>query len=236
MVEPFRIHIADDVLNDLRARLRHTRWPDQIPGIGWEQGTELGWLQRLVSYWADDFDWRAWERKLDQLQHFTWEGIHFVHRRAESPTGPPLILTHGWPSSFLDYVDLLPMLPDFDVVVPSLPGYGFSPRPREVGINYRWIAQRWHRLMLELGYPRYGAGGGDFGAGVATVLALDHPESVVGIHLTTPEFTPDADAAPLTLCATASLNGISALCTANPNRKRRGRDTSRYCPLGVCAR
>ena len=187
MVEPFRIHVADEVLDDLRARLRHTRWPDQIPGIGWKQGTELDWLRRLVSYWADEFDWRAWERRLNALDHFTWEGIHFVHQRAASGRGVPLILTHGWPSSFLDYVDMLPMLEHFDVVVPSLPGYGFSPRPPKVGINYRYVSERWHRLMSELGYSRYGAGGYDFGAGVTTILALDHPESVIGIHLTTLE-------------------------------------------------
>jgi len=198
VVEPFRIHVADDVLDDLRARLRHTRWPEQMPGIGWEQGTELNWLQRLVSYWADEFDWRDWERRLNTLNHFTWEGIHFVHQRAGTSKAQPLILTHGWPGSFLDYVGVLPMLEDFDVVVPSLPGYGFSPRPREVGINYRYVAERWHRLMRELGYSSYGAGGGDFGAGVATFLALDHPGSVVGIHLTTPEITPEVDAAGLT--------------------------------------
>ncbi len=111
--------------------------------MGWEQGTELDWLQRLVSFWADEFDWRAWERKLNALKHFTWEGIHFVHQRAESSTAVPLVLTHGWPGSFLDYVDMLPMLKDFDVVVPSLPGYGFSPRPREVGINYRYVGEKW---------------------------------------------------------------------------------------------
>ena len=97
--------------------------------IGWRQGTELDWLRRLVSYWADEFDWRAWERRLNALNHFTWEGVHFVHQRATSGRGVPLILTHGWPSSFLDYLDMLPMLEHFDVVVPSLPGYGFSPRP-----------------------------------------------------------------------------------------------------------
>jgi pimeloyl-ACP methyl ester carboxylesterase len=186
-VEQFRIHVADEILDDLRARLRHTRWPDEIPGIGWKQGTELHWLQRLVSYWANDFDWRAWEQRLNALNQFTWEGIHFVHQRATSGRGVPLILTHGWPGSFLDYLDMLPMLDAFDLVVPSLPGYGFSPRPPEVGINYRNVSQRWHRLMTELGYSRYGAGGGDFGAGVTTLLALDHPESVIGIHLTTLE-------------------------------------------------
>ena len=186
-MEPFRIHVADEVLNDLRARLRNARWPDQIPGIGWEQGTELDWLRCLVSYWAHEFDWRGWERRLNALNHFTWEGIHFVYQRAASGRGVPLILTHGWPSSFLDYMDMLPMLEHFDVVVPSLPGYGFSPRPPKVGINYRYVSERWHRLMSELGYSRYGASGYDFGAGVTTILALDHPESVIGIHLTTLE-------------------------------------------------
>ncbi len=196
-VEPYRIHVPDDVLVDLNARLRHTRWPNQIPGIGWEQGTELDWLQRLVSYWTNEFDWRAWERKLNALNHFTWDGIHFMHQPAVSGRSVPLILTHGWPSSFLDYVNMLPLLKDFDVVVPSLPGYGFSPRPPETGINYRYVSDRWHRLMTELGYARYGAGGGDFGAGVSTFLALDHPDSVIGIHLTTPELIPDVDDAQL---------------------------------------
>ncbi len=196
-MQPFQIHVTDEVLDDLRVRLRHTRWPNQLPGIGWEQGTEQDWLRRLVSYWADTFDWRAWERKLKTLHHFTWEGIHFVHQRAASGRGVPLILTHGWPGSFFDYIDMLPMLEEFDVVVPSLPGYGFSPRPPEVGINYRYVAERWHRLMTALGYSRYGAGGGDFGAGVSTFLALDHAEAVIGIHLTTPELTPKVEDAAL---------------------------------------
>ncbi len=186
-MEPFRIHVADEVLGDLRNRLRRTRWPDQTPGIGWQQGTELDWLRRLVSYWADEFDWRAWERKLNALRNFKWEGIHFVHQRSASGKGIPLILTHGWPSSFLDYMGMLPMLEHFDVVVPSLPGYGFSPRPLRVGINYRYVSNCWHRLMSELGYSRYAAGGYDFGAGVTTFLALDHPDAVIGIHLTTLE-------------------------------------------------
>ena len=100
MVEPFRIQIAEEVLDELRARLRQTRWPDQIPGIGWKQGTELDWLRRLVSFWAEEFDWRAWERKLNALDHFTWEGIHFVQQRAASGRGAPLILTHGCPAVF----------------------------------------------------------------------------------------------------------------------------------------
>ena len=153
-MEPFRIHVADEILNDLQARLRQTRWPDQIPGIDWKQGTELEWLTSLVSYWLHEFDWSAWERRLNAFDHFTWEGIHFVRQRAASGRGIPLILTHGWPGSFLDYMDMLPMLGNFDLVVPSLPGYGFSQRPPKVGINYRYVAERWHKLMSELGYSR----------------------------------------------------------------------------------
>jgi len=128
-VESFKVHVTDEVLDDLRARLRRTRWPDEVSGIGWKQGTNLDWLQHLVSYWANDFDWRAWEQRLGALDQFTWDGIHFVYKRAASGRGVPIVLTHGWPSSFLDYLDMLPMLENFDVVVPSLPGYGFSTRP-----------------------------------------------------------------------------------------------------------
>ncbi len=194
-MEPFRIHVADDVLDDLRERLLRTRWPDPAPEVAWKQGTDLDWLQGLVSYWADEFDWHRWEQRLKALDHFMWEGTHFVRRRAASGRGLPLILTHGWPGSFLDYIDMLPMLEDFDVMVPSLPGYGFSPRPPQVGINYRYVAERWHRLMAALGYSRYGAAGYDFGAGVTTILALDHPDAVIGIHLSTLEsdLTPMVD-------------------------------------------
>lgn len=205
-VRPFQIHVSDDILDDLRTRLHNTRWPDPLPGIGWEQGTEQDWLRHLVCYWRGTFDWRAHEHKLNTLHHFTWEGIHFIHQRASSGRGIPLILTHGWPGSFLDYVDMLPLLSDFDVVVPSLPGYGFSPRPLELGINYRNVAQRWHRLMTTLGYSRYGAGGGDFGAGVSTFLALDYPDAVIGIHLTTPELTPRVSDAALSVEERAYLD------------------------------
>lgn len=186
-MERFRVYIADEVLDDLRSRLRQTRWPDQVPGIGWKQGTELEWLRRLVSYWTDSFDWRAWEQNLNALDHFKWEGIHFIHKRATSGKGLPLVLTHGWPSSFLDFLEMLPLLEAFDVVVPSLPGYGFSQRPPQVGVNYQYVAERWHRLMSVLGYSRYAAAGYDFGAGVTTFLALVHPESLLGIYLTTLE-------------------------------------------------
>ena len=243
-MQPFRIHITDEVLDDLRARLRRTRWPDQIPGIGWKQGTELEWLQRLAAYWADKFDWRAWEQRLNALEQFTWENIHFIYRRAAYGRGMPLILSHGWPSSFLDYLDMLPMLADFDVVIPSLPGYGFSRRPPQVGVNYRYVAERWHQLMSHLGYTRYAAGGCDFGSGVSTILALDHPESIIGIYLTTLEsdLTPIVDDAELSEAERSYLavnrkwdvteRGYSAIQSTKPQTVGYGLNDS---PAGLAA-
>jgi pimeloyl-ACP methyl ester carboxylesterase len=198
-VEPFTIHVPDEVLSDLGSRIRNTRWPDPAPGTPWAQGTDLGYLQRLLGHWADGFDWRAQERHLNSFRHFRAEvdgiPIHFVHERAREGNGIPLILTHGWPSSFLELLPLVPLLtdpkahgidaPGFDLVIPSLPGYGFSGRPAQA--NYRTVARLWHRLMRGLGYERYGAAGGDFGSGVTTLMAVEDPGRLIGIHLTTME-------------------------------------------------
>jgi len=147
--QPFSIRIEDEVLSDLRARIRQTRWPDQVPGIGWQQGTEPEFLKTLLAYWADGFDWRAQERRLNGFRQFRAEldgvQIHFVHERARRGGGIPLILSHGWPSSFVELLALVPSLTDpaahgiegpaFDLVIPSLPGYGFSGRPARTGVN-----------------------------------------------------------------------------------------------------
>jgi pimeloyl-ACP methyl ester carboxylesterase len=243
-MEPFRLRVADEVLDDLRTRLKHARWPDQVSDIGWKQGTELDWLQHLVSFWADDFDWRSREQRINTLDHFTLEGTHFIYKRAASGRGLPLILTHGWPGSFLDYLDMLPMLDDFDLVIASLPGYGFSRRPAQVGINYRHVSERWHQIMSTLGYSRYGAAGYDFGAGVTTILALDHPGSVIGIHLTTLEsdLTPVvndselSDAERLYLAANREWNaterGYSAIQSTKPQTVGYGLNDS---PVGLAA-
>ena len=198
-VAPFTIRVPDEVLSDLRTRIRNTRWPDQAPGTAWAQGTDLAYLQQLLGYWANGFDWRAQERQLNTFRHFRAElddiHVHFVHERAREGNGIPLILTHGWPSSFLEFLPLVPLLtdpkahgidaPGFDLVIPSLPGYGFSERPAQA--NYRTVARLWHRLMHGLGYERYGAGGGDFGSGVSSLMAIENPAPLIGIHLTTME-------------------------------------------------
>jgi pimeloyl-ACP methyl ester carboxylesterase len=203
-ITPFSIQIEEEALSDLRSRIHKTRWPDQIPGSGWSQGAELNYLRQTLRYWADDYDWRSQERELNAFHHYRAEldgvHIHFVHERAVGGPGIPLILTHGWPSTFVELLPLVPFLtnpaahgiagPAFDVVIPSLPGYGFSERPAHTGVNYRYTAALWRRLMRGLGYARYGAGGGDFGAGVATFMALDDPASMIGVHLSNLEIPP----------------------------------------------
>lgn len=203
-IQPFSIRIDDAVLSDLRARILATRWPDASPGEPWAQGTDLGYLRQLLGYWADGFDWRARERVLNGFAHYiaTVDGtrIHFVHERARHGNGIPLVLTHGWPSSFAELLSVVPLLTDpaahgidgpaFDVVIPSLPGYGFSQRPPRTGVTCRHVAGLWHRLMRGLGYARYGAQGGDFGAGVSTWMALDDPDALLGLHLSTIELGP----------------------------------------------
>jgi pimeloyl-ACP methyl ester carboxylesterase len=204
-VEPFEIAVEEEVLADLRERISRTRWPDQIQGVGWDQGTELEYLKDVLAYWGGEFDWRARERELNSHEQFVAEvggsRVHFAHARARAGSGIPLILTHGWPSSFAEYLRLVPLLTDpqahgidgpaFDLVIPSLPGYGFSERPARTGVNTRRTAAVWHELMRGLGYERYGAGGGDFGAGVATFMALDDPQrAMIGLHLTNLEVDP----------------------------------------------
>jgi pimeloyl-ACP methyl ester carboxylesterase len=193
-VEPYRIAVPDAVLDDLRDRILRTRWPDEAPGEPWSQGVDREYLRDLLAYWADGFDWRARERALNRYEHRIAEvdgvRLHFVHHRAPGG-GVPLVLTHGWPSTFIEPLGLLDRLGDrFDLVVPSLPGYAFSQRPPRVGVDREFVADLWHRLMQGLGYERYGACGGDFGAGVATSMALSRPERMTGIHVSTAEMSP----------------------------------------------
>ena len=212
LVEPFAVAFAAADLADLRARIGRTRWPAPAAGAAWEQGADAGYLRYVLDRWAR-LDWRARERELNAHPQFVAcvDGvpIHFVHQRAaRGRGGVPLLLTHGWPSSYAELLPLVPLLTDpaahgidgpaFDVVIPSLPGYCFSGRP---GVcTMRDTARLWHALMAGLGYRRYGAGGGDIGSGVSTYLALDQPDAVLGLHLSNLELDPylGPGAAPLT--------------------------------------
>ena len=195
---PFAIAITDAQLDDLHRRLRHARWPMPAAGHGWDDGTEPGYLADLMAYWRTGFDWRAEEARLNAMPQFTAPiddaTVHFVHRRGVGPDPFPLVITHGWPGSFIEMERILPLLADparhggdardaFHVVVPSLPGFGFSSAPRTPGTGPFEIAGLWARLMRGLGYHRFGAQGGDWGASVSTWLAVRHPELVAGLHL-----------------------------------------------------
>ncbi|HEY0373578.1 MAG TPA: epoxide hydrolase [Amnibacterium sp.] len=211
--QPFVVSVSDEVLNDLRDRLRRTRWPDDAPGEPWSQGTDLASLRALCDDWADRFDWREQERRLNAYAHFTTtiDGarIHYVHRRSGKPT---LLLTHGWPSGFTEMLPLVDRLGDeFDLVVPSLPGYLFSSRPPHTGVDARYTAGLWLTMMDRLGCDRFGAVGGDFGAAVATHLALLAPERLTGILLTTAETTPvlGPDSPPLSGAERAYLDHVA---------------------------
>lgn len=196
--EQFSIRISDAVLEDLARRLDTTRWPNELENAGWEYGSNLAYMRSLAEYWRHGYGWRREEAILNQLPQFriAIDGfhIHCVHVRGNGPAPLPLIVTHGWPGSFVEMLKLIPLLTDpaahgasskdaFDVIVPSLPGYRFSDHPRERGMDPKRIATLWVRLMEELGYQRFGAQGGDWGSIISIALGLDHAARMIGIHL-----------------------------------------------------
>lgn len=196
-IAPFEIHIPDAEINDLRTRLANARLPAQIPGTGWEYGTNAAYLKELVEYWQNDFDWRAQERVLNEFAQFktTIDGvpIHFIHERAANPDAMPLLITHGWPGSFVEFRKIIGPLthPELHggnaedavhVIIPSLPGFGFSGEPQERGYNPERMAHVLAALMQRLGYDQYGIQGGDWGAIINRVLAARYPERLIGMH------------------------------------------------------
>lgn len=202
-MQPFTIAVADEVLDDLDRRLAATRWPDDFANDDWGYGVNVAYLKSLVGYWRDGYDWRARERLMNLLPQFTTEvdglRIHFVHVRGKGPAPTPLILTHGWPWTFWDYRQVIGPLTDpaahggdpadaFDVVVPSLPGYGFSTPLTTPGINWWKTADLWVKLMDQLGYGRFAAQGGDWGSFISAQLGHKYPERMIGVHLHTPSF------------------------------------------------
>ncbi|HEX5615219.1 MAG TPA: alpha/beta fold hydrolase [Acidimicrobiia bacterium] len=197
-IDDFRIEVSDEEIDDLRARLRATRWPDQIPGSGWGYGTDLEYLRDLCEYWANTFDWRAQEARFNRWPHHRTEidghPVHFIHARSPEPDALPLLVTHGWPGSVAEFLDVIEPLRDprahggdpahaFHVVCPSIPGYGWSGPTREPGWDVRRVAGAWTQLMARLGYDRYGAQGGDWGSMISAQVGHLDPGHVVGVHL-----------------------------------------------------
>jgi pimeloyl-ACP methyl ester carboxylesterase len=188
----FTISVPDEAIEDLHRRLRQTRWPDTVTGSGWTYGLDVDWMKSIADCWLNHYDWRARERGLNEYPHYlaVIDGfrIHYLHFRSEHPNAVPLVITHGWPGSFLELLKVAPRLAErasdpFHVIVPSLPGYGFSERPSSPGTNTFRTAELWVKLMRALGYSRFVAQGGDIGANVSSVMAWKHPESVFALHL-----------------------------------------------------
>lgn len=188
-MKEFSIHFGEERMEDLRRRIGCTRLPKALNGRDWRLGTDDGYLQSLLEYWCKGYDWTHKEIELNRYPQFTYEldglTIHFFHIRGSRKGTLPLLLTHGWPDSFLRYAKVFPLLSNFDLVVPSLPGFAFSTLPPKGFLNNAEVAELWHRLMTEvLGYDEYVAAGGDMGRGVTCYLATRYPQEVKGIHLT----------------------------------------------------
>jgi epoxide hydrolase len=198
-IRPFRLDVPQADLDDLHERLARTRWPAEPPGLGWSHGIPVGYLRELAEYWRTDYDWRAQEARLNRFPQFTTtldgHDVHFLHVRSPEPDALPLILTHGWPGSIVEFLELIGPLSDprahgadpadaFHLVVPTPPGFGLSGPTREAGWTVARVAAAWAELMARLGYERYVAHGGDFGALTSRALGLAHPERVAAVHVT----------------------------------------------------
>jgi epoxide hydrolase len=194
-IRPFKLHVTDSVLADLERRLAAARWPDQLPGTSWEYGADIKKVRELATYWQTQYNWRKHEARINQFHQYTTEidgqQVHFIHERSPRPGAMPLLLLHGWPGSVLEFLELIKPLteptdsntPAFDVVIPSLPGFGFSGPTTTRGWSPERMAKAFIVLMDRLGYARYGIQGGDWGAAVAQEIARQAPSRVVGLHL-----------------------------------------------------
>lgn len=211
-ITPFQTNIPQDRLDDLRQRLAHIRWPGEVPGAGWEAGVPLDYLKDLADYWHTKYDWRAHEARLNEFPQFTTvidgQTVHFLHVRSPEPGALPLILTHGWPGSVVEFMKIIGPLTDparhggdpadaFHVVAPSLPGFGFSSPLAGPGWDTSRVARAWAELMNRLGYDRYGAQGGDTGSIVSPELGRVGPDHVLGVHVNNLGTFPSGDPAEL---------------------------------------
>ena len=221
-VDPFEFHVSDDELADLHRRLTNIRWPGDSPGDAWSYGTDRAYLQQLVAYWKDDYDWRVHEAALNAFDHYTTtiegQDIHFIHQKGRGPSPMPLVLTHGWPGTIWEMLPSIRALSDpaahggdgadaFDVVVPSIPGFGFSGEPTE-GTDTGRTAQLWVALMEKLGYRRFGAYGSDWGARITRQLGARFPDRLIGVI--TPGTPPRAEREPETDQERAYLDSVAA--------------------------
>ena len=250
-IVPFKIHVSDDVLSDLKQRLTRARFADELSDAGWDYGTNLAYLKTLAVYWRDKYDWRAQERRLNEFEQFKTNidglDIHFIHRRSKVPGAVPLLLLNGWPSSIVEYAKVIGPLvepgarggqgtPAFDVVIPSMPGYGFSDKPRTRGYNPERMSDIWATLMARLGYARYMAHGSDWGIAVASYLAVHDGAHMAALHLagcpgggTAPLVPPPSGAPP----ALVSSNlGYQEIQTTKPQTLGQGLSDS---PLGLAS-
>jgi microsomal epoxide hydrolase len=213
-IVPFKINVPDDDLEDLRSRLARTRWPDEGPGGGWDYGIPLSYVNELAEYWRSRYDWRTHESRLNEFPQYTTtidgQNIHFIHARSPEPNAMPLIITHGWPGSIVEFMNVIGPLTDprryggdpgdaFHVVAPSIPGFGFSGPTQERGWDINRIVRAFAELMGRLGYDRYGAQGGDWGSAISRQLGLSDPDHVVGLHLSTLGTAPSGDPAEMAL-------------------------------------
>ena len=197
-IRPFRVDIKEDVLTDLRERLKRTRWPDEIPESGWDYGSNLAYVKELVDYWIEEFDWRKQEEVINGYSQYIAEvdglDVHYIHERGKGPDPLPLLLIHGWPGSIVEFLDFIPLLTDpaahggderdsFDVVAPSMPGYGFSGKPEVPGMGVNGMADVFAKLMSQIGYESYVAQGGDWGASISSRVGFSHSDKVKAIHI-----------------------------------------------------
>ena len=202
-IKPFRINVSEDDLEELRRRLARTRWPDELSEVGWRYGVPVGYLKELAEYWRTSYDWHKYEAELNAFPQFTTQidgaNVHFLHVRSTEPGALPLILTHGWPGSIVEFLNVIGPLTDprahggdpadaFHLVIPSIPGYGFSGPTHDVGWTTARVAKAWAELMSRLGYERYGAQGGDWGAFVSPELGRIDPDHIVGVHVNAATF------------------------------------------------
>jgi epoxide hydrolase len=222
-IVPFKISASDEQLDDLKRRLRATRWPERECVDDWSQGLPLAYAKEVCAYWLNKYDWRAREAQLNRFAQFKTEidglGIHFLHVRSPHADALPLVVTHGWPGSFVEFHKVIEPLANptayggnakdaFHVVCPTLPGYGFSDKPARAGWSCQRIAAAWSELMPRLGYKRYAAQGGDWGALVTTCIGIQDPANCIGIHLNMPIVAPDPSAPDLTDREKSALAGM----------------------------